>query len=538
MGNMYEPVNNEQWQSLMETSTSGPSTCLQLFIPVRPSASGVSVPPLGRWQRMEIRTRDRRSWDKSLASIVSGDDAGSDRSARIFLHYLIPDARWADQVLRYQDGFRRIFTLSGTKLDPEPEIVRVGLFTFDSGAVTTHYLALTMRFPFGNAGALKASWTVGEVLDLNHQLVGSEMLGEVSQDVDAPLGTVQPMDAWTVSTGGSTVDGECMSWHHMIGGLLASSGALRGPFELDRGARPVSMTSLVVESGIDRRSAIRITEHLGASMLSTTLPNHPLGVHDGSVLPDSLFERSDRLCYVVTQRAAGLVIYPEDNGNSYNDYLRSTLPKEFQTQDPLLYLLALHQQRALGKIIEALSEVELMQTTGATVSDSLSDDVAAARRELADFKRIQQSFHQLQAWTRYRLVSPRFGHQGFYDLVCRQYRVEDSYGDVDNIIDGLEGFLRTSFSELEQRASERRNEDQRRFERRVQTGGLLFALLAVALSVLSINIRGVTADGEGVSWWFPAGIVVLIVGLAVIGMVAVGRRRLVGQPGSSGEVGK
>jgi hypothetical protein len=72
----------------------------------------------------------------------------------------------------------------------------------------------------------------------------------------------------------------------------------------------------------------------------------------------------------------------------------------------------------------------------------------------------------------------------------------------------------------------------------VQTGGLLFALLAVALSVLSINIRGVTADGEGVSWWFPAGIVVLIVGLAVIGMVAVGRRRLVGQPGSSGEVGK
>jgi hypothetical protein len=251
-----------------------------------------------------------------------------------------------------------------------------------------------------------------------------------------------------------------------------------------------------------------------------------------------LFERSDRRWYVVTQRSTALVIDPNGVAPERRTYLREILPKEYQTQNPLLYLLALHQKRALGHIIDSLSDIDLVGASDVAGHDgtgagtgTVGDTLDRTGAQLAKLRNTQQAFHQLQAWTRYRLVSPRFGTQGFYDLVCDQHRIQDIYADVDNIIDGLESFLRVQLSELEQRITRDRAESQRRFERQVQLFGAVFASVAVVLAYFSINIRGVTAEGEGIDSGFALAIaaVGLLVVVAAFGVWAVSlvRRRSV-----------
>ncbi len=540
-------VSVQDWREVMEQPTHAPSTCLQWFLPVRLRGGSTPVSgqgPLGSWRLQSIRKRDLRSYEQSLAKVIetqassrSGgplDSGGGSSRIRIFA--FDPAASWTDCVETYEDKFRRLFQISGTKLDPEPEVVRIGLFEFDSGEVTSHYLGITMRYPLGRSSPSKQSWSLGDVVDLNHQLVGSEMGGEPDESDDALLGTVQPTASWRVSLGTNSPDAtDAVPWMQFVMGLLESPSAdpqrSVGPLVVADGARPVCMTSIVVDGDIDRDSGIRVAEHLGASMVSTTIPDRPLGVHTPDSLPDSLFERSDRQWYVVTQRSTALVIHPTGVAPDRGKYLRETLPKEYQTQNPLLYLLALHQKRALGRILDGLSEIDLINAgSGMDADSSTGEALDWASEQLVKLRRTQQSFHQLQAWTRYRLVSPRFGAQGFYDLVCRQHRIHDVYADVDNIIEGLESFLRVRLSELEQRISRERAEAQRTFERRVQVFGVLFAVAAVVLAFFSINIRGVTAEGEGLDAGIAAAIAVGAALIFAVAMLPVVRSKLAREP--------
>lgn len=536
-------VSVQDWRKVMEQPTYALSTCLQWFLPVRlrdesPQASGQG--PLGTWRLQPIRKRDLRSYEQSLAKVIETEAPnGSDGamgsaggSSRIRTFRFDPASSWSGSVETYEDKFRRLFQISGTKLDPEPEVVRIGLFEFDSGEVTSHYLGITMRYPLGRSSPSKASWSLGDVVDLNHQLVGSEMGGEPDESDDALLGTVQPTASWRVSLGSNSPDTtDAMPWMQFVMGLLASPSGdpdrAIGPLMVADDARPVCMTSVVVDADIDHDSGIRIAEHLGASMVSTTIPDRPLGVHTPQSLPDSLFERSDRQWYVVTQRSTALVIHPTGVAPERGKYLRETLPKEYQTQNPLLYLLALHQRRALGRILDRLSGIDLIDTgpdmdAGASTSEALD----WASGQLVKLRGTQQSFHQLQAWTRYRLVTHRFGAQGFYDLVCRQHRIHDVYADVDNIIDGLESFLRVRLSELEQRISQEQAEAQRTFERRVQVFGVVFAIAAVVLAFFSVNIRGWTAEDEGLDVGVALAIVAAPALIFVVAMVPLIRERL------------
>jgi len=536
----FGDVSADEWRRVMEQSTAVSPTCLQWFLPVRlrgDHAPSSGQTPLGSWALQGIRKRDFRAYEQSLTKVIekaatSGSDGKPDSAgakSRMRIFRFEPAEVWRDTVTEYPDRFRRLFQLSGTKLDPEPEVVRVGLFEFDSGDATSRYVGVTMRFPLGQPGTSKQAWSLGDVIDLNYQLVGSEMGGEPDESDDALLGTVQPTASWRVSRGGSSPDAtDAMEWKHFLAGILASTSGdpdrVVGPLVIDHGTRAVCMTSVVVDGDLDRDSAIRVAEHLGASMRSTTIPDRPLGVHTAESLPDSLFEQSDRQWYVVTQRATALVINPTGSAPERLEYLLKTLPKEYQTQNSLLYLLALHQKRALSGILEGLSDIDLIPAdsgSGGGPSSGEASDLLG--EQLVTLRAIQHSFYQLQAWTRYRLVSPRFGTQGFYDLVCRHYRIQDIYADVDNIIDGLEGFLRVRLSELEQRISREQADSQRAFERRVQVFGVVFAVVAVVLAFFSINIRGLTAEGEGLG----SGIaVVMVVGLllAAAGLAFLGLR--------------
>lgn len=552
-----QDVTASAWREVMSQPTFATATCLQWFLPVRPctpvaDANAGAASALGVWSLQSIRKRDLRSYEQSLAKVIEQPDPidsdgtaasavtdGVARDSRVRILRFDPDPSWSGEVEKYDDGFRRLFQVTGTKLDPEPEVVRIGLFEFDSGEATSHYLGITMRYPIGRASPSKPAWTLGDIVDLNHQLVGSEMGGEPDESDDALLGTVQPTASWSVVVGSGSPDAtRSMPWMQFVKGVMCSESSSPdraiGPFAVDASARAVCMSVVVADGEIDRASAIRVAEHLGASMVSTTLPDRPLGVHVDGVLPASLFERSDRRWYVVTQRSTALVIDPNGVAPERRTYLRETLPKEYQTQNPLLYLLALHQKRALGHIIDSLSDIDLVGASDVagldgTGTGGVGDTLDRTGAQLAKLRKTQQAFHQLQAWTRYRLVSPRFGTQGFYDLVCDQHRIQDIYADVDNIIDGLESFLRVQLSELEQRITRDRAESQRRFERRVQLFGAVFASVAVVLAYFSINIRGVTAEGEGIDSGFALAIaaVGLLVVVAAFGVWAVSlvRRR-------------
>lgn len=519
---------SEPWDAVMARSTYAPSSVLQWFLPIRVAPEPVIEEPLGSWVLQPVRKRDLRAYVQSLAEVVEttapGEESDADElgwgnhASRIRIYRFEPGVDWKDSVEDYDDGFRRLFQISGSKVDPEPEIVRLGVFEFESGDVTSHYLGVTMRYPLGRSSPDKPSWSVGDLIQLNHQLVGPERGALPDESPDSMYGTVSPTDDWIVARGADSPDGAAtMVWREFLRGLLACSavvdGRTVGPFGFDVGERPTCMTAVVIDEELARPEAIRVAEHVGSSMRSTTRPNHPLGVHSDDSLPESLFERSDRLCYVVTQRAAGLVVYPDGSNDEYNDYLRRQLPKEFQVQNPTLYLLALHQKRALDRILDGLSGIELITS---------AEDVAAARdlphlrEQLAQVRAIQLSFHQLQSWTRYRLVSPRFGAQGFYDLVYRQYRLDESYADVDRILSGLEGYVQVQFSEYE-----------RAFESRIQRWGLAFAIVTLLLATLSINIRGFTANNEGVTWGFlgVTAVITVLLGVGFAGGVTLRRVR-------------
>jgi hypothetical protein len=539
-------LRHARWSEVMSTPTEPQPTCLQWFLPIAVAGKATSptapaATPLGTWVPLDMRLRDKRAYDQSFARIVAGEAATSDTTvkSRLRIFFLVPDDAWSEHVHKYDDGFRRIFTVRRTSLTPAPEIVRIGLFVFDSGDVSSHYLALTFRFPLDHPGADKSSWTLGDIVDLNYQLVGSEIRGKATDGDEHLLGTVQPSSDWTAEYGSGATGVDPLPWSEMLNGLLASFGVGHdievGPFAFDHGARSVSLTAAVTP-GLDRRSAVEVAEHLGASMISTTLPNHPLGVHADGDVPSSLFERSHGICYYATQRSGGVVVYPDKDES--DGYLLRTLPKEAQTQLPLLYLLALHQRRALSRIIDSLSAVSVIEDRHEREDDrnpageialTVEQRLEVTREELLQIQMIQRSYYQLQAWTRYRQVSPRFGAQGFYDLAYRQHRIDETYSDVDGILTGLAEYLGASFTELEQVITHASNESERQFESRVQRYGLVFATVAVVLGFLGVNIDGVTSQAEGLGLPVLAALTAMVA-FAALGLAGRWQRRNARRP--------
>lgn len=465
------------------------------------------------------------------------------------------------------------FGYAGEKPVVIAEVIRVGIIRFQSTKENRDdsYLVLMLRSPTRVAedpetGREFQAWTLGELISINYAIAGttSDSAGDSSEERSKMrpdgLDPWEHMGSWEMFQG----YGECQEVSSAASGLdsvlnsLLSSPMekLTGPFKIDGRLRYVSIT-VAACSGLSRGAGIQLAEHLGACFRQTDPTSQPLGTHaTDEVLPEALYERGQGSCYYSTQRALGLVIYPADEIERHEHwqeevaaglgdrsaktnlyYPLDLLPVEFQTETALLCMLVMYQGRELDRLIKKLGRIK----TGPVVEPSEDSPSTEKRKapqaptkeekslkewnkdltkrakdrskEHGKLQEIEVEFFQLQTLMRVRLVSPRFGSQSMYSHVLMTRKINEIYSDVSQIVQTLEGYLRSDLSKLQEIQREL-------FEYRVQMYGVIFAIVALAIGIFGVRISGIFDGGFPI--WFLAVVVILA---CVVGYVAVDRMR-------------
>lgn len=498
--------------------------------------------------------------DPSLAKVFghSGrDDAYEAQSLvkRIHRYHLRP----SNELPRVH-GYPAMFDISAPGQRVAPQICDVQLITTgvahkaESGAGTPRltpdgYLVVQLRVPaknlpdatpWGSNGQPGAAWTVTEVLRLNWALGGRAALRIRETGSQKRMGA-QTYKAWTVRTVDDPSPGT--PWLEFIAAILSipTDGAT-GTFEADLYQAPTTLASVVLP-GAEHHQASLVAHQLSELLQAFDEVNNPAG-RDPLIDNPKLRERSSGIIQYVTQRCSGIVICappsedvdtqrpPEtpsgttSSGTGSSDtYRRWSLADEARKYWNIALFLVLHERRELGHILDGLSDLEMPTTA----SDQPLETRQAELEEIVkDLGAVEQRFYQLQAWFRYRVISRKTGLQGYYGHCYEEMRIEELYDDVEQILTGISRFVQRQLDSvsnqleaLSNRTAEKAAADERKFERSISLGGAVFAVIALVIGVLSINIAGIT-NPEGLS----VAMVIALVGVTVaVGIGVIWRFR-------------
>jgi hypothetical protein len=457
-----------------------------------------------------------------------------------------------------------MFDISGSGRNVDPQVCDVRLVLTGAPATTIGggngtqpggpegYLTILLRVPArnlppfgdehqGSNGEAGLAWTVSDVLQLNWALVGRAALRTVEDEHQRLWGN-KSYKAWRVHpVDGTNPDASeaGVPWLDYVRLMLSLPIAgCPWAFDLDLHQIPTSLASVVIP-GAKRNEAVLVAQQLGELLQNfdeTNIPNEHDPERPDPVDADKrLMERSHGIIQYVTQRCSGLVICappvtlpgeqpvedPDSPGPSSGKYRRWVLAGEMWKYWNYALFLVLHERRQLGRILDELSDLEIPVRTSATPLDQRQEelDVAIARLSTAE-----QTFYQLQASFRYRVISRKYGLQNYYEHCYAELRLEALYNDVEQILTGIDRVVQRQMESVSNELEEERNriaradaERETRFERMVSGGGVLFGVVALVFGVLSINIRDWTSNEGLAPQW-----AIVAVGIAVLlGVVAL-----------------
>ena len=155
------------------------------------------------------------------------------------------------------------------------------------------------------------------------------------------------------------------------------------------------------------------------------------------------------------------------------DFFRNELPiVRLRKHYFLLYLLALHQRFALLSLSQQVAEHWL---TG------------NARQRTRAFERIRDRLLDFTARGYFTQVMQRENHHRVYKKWQETFQLEQIYREVSDEVREMHEYILM--------------EQTRRLERRVNLLGAFVGAPALVMTFLGINLRGITAQGEGLPFW-------------------------------------
>lgn len=247
------------------------------------------------------------------------------------------------------------------------------------------------------------------------------------------------------------------------------------PFTSD--FRPFVVTCLTVE-GLPQGGDVLLAEALGSGA-GPIFPDLALGERSASGLPVGVTRRTNDTLFVASQRSAALVVNVRPDASRY---IKFSLSNEFRHIFVLATGLSRFQRASLLHLSARLAEASILAT----------EATWSLEQEASNLQAIERDFQRLLAWFRFHVISDRFSLQLWYDLLGRQFRLDELEREVALSVEGATRLINLANAQADRRA-------RRHLETIVTWGGALFGSATVVLGFYSIQIAGLTAGEEGIS---------------------------------------